>query len=158
MAGLMAGAGAGPGPRAVLDQGDVARVRANLRRFDRNLGLGMRADGQAWGRALQQGLARAAKGAPAAQAHRFADGIDVDADMAGADVGATVVITADGAGFYNDSAVLSATEYGSSLKCFDSPQGGRYWVQPTVKAAEPLAVAAARRTTSMLVTRCNSGG
>ena len=118
----------------------------------------MRADGEAWGKALQAGLGRAARGAPAHQAHRFAEQVEVDADMGGDQVGATVVITAAGAGFANDSAVLSATEYGSSLKCFDSPRGGRYWVEPTVKAAEPLAVAAARRSTSMLVARCNSGG
>ena len=142
-----------------LNPADVARVRANLARFDRNLGTAAKAEGQSWARALSLGLGRAARGAPAPQTHRFADAVDVEeADNAGRVTGATVVITADGAGFYNDSAVLQATEHGSELACFQVDRGGPYWIAPTVRAAEPLAVAAARRTSSLLVARCNSGG
>jgi len=149
----------GPGARAVADPGDVARVRANLNRFDRNLGLAMRAEGVAWGRALSAALGRAARGAPAPQAHRFSDAAEVEeTDATGDTVGATVVIKAAGAGFGNDYAVLNATEYGSSLKRFHAPRGGRYWIAPTVRAAEPLAHRVAERTTTTLVARCNNGG
>jgi len=151
VAGLVTGTG---GYRAVPYPGDVERVEANLHRFDRNVTGGMRATGAAWGRALAAGLDRAARGAPSPQAARFAGAAEADTDAAGT----VVVISADGAGFANDSAVLNATEHGSTLKRFHAPRGGRYWIAPTVRAAEPVAVASARRTTTALVARCNAGG
>ena len=156
MAGI---AGAGGGLAVELNPIDVARVRANLTRFDRNLGTAMKAEGQTWARALTVALGRAANSAPAPQTHRFSDAADVEeSDETGRDTGATVVNTADGAGFYNDSAVLQATEHGSELACFQVDRGGPYWIGPTVRTAEPIAVVSARRTSSLLVARCNAGG
>jgi len=158
VAGFLGGAGAGPGGFAAeLNPADVARVRANLARFDRDVDLGMRATGQAWARALETALGRAARGAPSPQAHRFDGAAEVDDEDEAGSIGAVVVVNAEGAGFYNDSAVLQATERGSPLKCFDAPPGGRYWIDPTVRASEPLAVAAARRVTTVAVAKCNGG-
>lgn len=151
MAGLVGGTG---GYRAVPYPGDVERVEANLHRFDRNLTGGMRVTGEAWGRALAAGLDRGAAGAPSPQASRFVGAAEVD----GAGAGTSVVLNADGAGFANNSAVLMATEHGSRLRRFHAPRGGSYWIAPAVRAAEPVAVAASRRTTAALVARCNAGG
>lgn len=157
MAGLLAGAGAG-GHRVEANPADVARVRANLHRFDRNLTTGMRAEGAAWGRLLAVALDRAARSAPAPQTRRFVGSADVDEDTAGDTVGATVVIDGSGADFYNPGAVLQATEHGSGLACFHVDRGGEYWIGPTVRASEPIAVQGARRATSALVAQCNAGG
>jgi hypothetical protein len=72
-------------------------------------------------------------------------------------VGATVVIDAAAADFYNPGAVLQATEHGSPLACFHVARGGEYWIAPTVRASEALAVTGARRATSALVAQCNAG-
>jgi hypothetical protein len=158
MAGMVTRAAAGA-PRMEANPADVARVRGNLNRFDRELSAGMRAEGNAWGRALAAGLDRAARGAPAPQTRRFAGAAEVDdTDNLGDQVGATVVIDADSVDFYNPGAVLQATEHGSRLACFQVGRGGPYWIQPTVRKAEGLAVAGANRTTSALVARCNAGG
>lgn len=145
---------AAPGFKAVPYPGDVERVRANLTRFDRNNTAGARAVGVTWSRALVAALDHAAASARAPQTRRFVGAADADEDAGGA----VVVISADGAGFYNDSAVLTATEHGSDLRAFHAPPGGRYWIAPTVTVAEPIAVTAARRTTATLVARCNAGG
>ena len=150
MAGLMGGGGA-----VEMNPEDVARVRANLSRFDRNLAAGMKVEGAAWGRLLEVALGRAARGARAPQTRRFADAASVEeSDTAGA----VVVISGDGAGFYNSSAVLQATEHGSDLACFSAPRGGEYWIAPTVRESESLALASCQKTTGVLVARCNAGG
>ena len=144
----------GGGYRAVPYPGDVERVEANLARFSRNVPVSMKTVGATWARALAAALDRAAAHAPAPQTRRFVGAAEGESDA----TGAVVVVSAAGAGFFNDSAVLNATEHGSDLRAFHAPRGGRYWIDPTMKASEPVAVTAARQTTTVLVNRCNAGG
>ena len=150
----MAGTVAGGGVRAVANPADVARVEANLARFNLNVNSGARSVGVAWARALEAGLDRAATHARAPQTRRFRGAAKASEES----TGAVVVIDAAGAGFYNNSAVLSATEHGSNLTAFHAPRGGHYWIAPTVTASEGVAVGAAREMTTANVARCNRGG